>query len=181
MPTSLTETAGSFNATNNALDDYRTNCTDRWKHIKAPLQGRRRYQRKTLTSQSQSQQLESNATYIKPPTLPTQGTAITDTLEGYWLPFCHFVSFYNTLSHSDFGIGGVVADTTLMTALTEAVSSFIQVSKREFGLVWTRSIRLTKSCFIRQDSFSNPLSLKKYFIDWVNFHPLLISISRYHT
>ena len=87
---SLTETAGPFNATNNVSDGYKTNCTDRWEHIKAPLHGRRRYQRKTLTSQSQSHRLESKATYIKPPTLPTKGTNIIDTLKGYWLPFLLF-------------------------------------------------------------------------------------------
>ena len=85
MPTSLTETTGSFNAINNASDGYRTNCTDCWKHIKAPLQGRRYYQRKTLTSRSQ--RLKSKAMYIKPPTLPTQGMDNINTLEGYWLPF----------------------------------------------------------------------------------------------
>ena len=151
MPTSLTETIGSFNATNNASDGYRTNCIDRWEHIKAPLRGRRHYQRKTLTSQSQSQRLESKATYIKPLTLPTQGTDIIDTLEGYWLPFCYFVSFYNILSRSDFGIEGVVVGTTPVITLIEAVPSFIQVSKQEFGPVWARSIRLTKSHFISCD------------------------------
>ena len=40
--------------------------------IKAPLQGKRRYLRKKLTSQ----RLEPKATYIKPPTLPTEGTKI---------------------------------------------------------------------------------------------------------
>ena len=90
MPTSLTEIVKPFNATNNASDGYKTNCIDRWEHIKAPLHGRRRYQRKTLTSQSQSQQLESKVTYIKPPTLPTKGMDIIDTLKGYWLPFLPF-------------------------------------------------------------------------------------------
>ena len=45
--------------------------------LKAPLQGRRRYQKKTLTSQCQAQWLESRATYIKLPTLPSQGTKKT--------------------------------------------------------------------------------------------------------
>ena len=57
---SLTKTSGSFNATNNTSDSYGTN--------------RRRYQRKTLTSQCQAQRLESRATYIKLPTSPPQGT-----------------------------------------------------------------------------------------------------------
>ena len=42
--------------------------------LKAPLQGRRHYQRKTLTLQCQTQWLGSRATYIKLPTLPPQGT-----------------------------------------------------------------------------------------------------------
>ena len=90
MPTPLTRTARPFNAINNTLDGYKTNYTVHWRNIKTPLQGRRHYQRKTLTSQSQSQQLESKVTYIKPPTLPTKGMDIIDTLKGYWLPFLLF-------------------------------------------------------------------------------------------
>ena len=56
------------------------------------------------------------------------------------LIFCYFVSFDDTLSHSDFGIGGVVAGTTLMTTLIEEVPLFIQISKREFGPIWARTI-----------------------------------------
>ena len=62
--------------------------------------------------------------------------------------FCYFVSFDDTLSHSDFGIGGVVAGTTSMTTFIEEVPSFIQISKREFGPVWARTIWLTNSRFI---------------------------------
>ena len=47
--------------------------------LKAPLQGRRHYQRKTLTSQCQAQRLESKATYIKLPTSPPQGTQKKNT------------------------------------------------------------------------------------------------------
>ena len=70
VPTPLTRTSGPFNATNNALDGYETNCTDRWRYIKTPLQIRRRYLKETLTPQ----RLESKATYIKPSTLPWKGT-----------------------------------------------------------------------------------------------------------
>ena len=44
VPTSPTRASGSFNTTNNALDDYQTSCTDRWEHTKAPLLSKRRYQ-----------------------------------------------------------------------------------------------------------------------------------------
>ena len=37
VPTLLTKTAGSFNTTNNTPDGFRTNYTDRWRYIKAPL------------------------------------------------------------------------------------------------------------------------------------------------
>ena len=40
-----------------------------------------------------------------------------------------------------------MAGTTLVITLIE-VPSFIQISKQEFGLVWVRTIRLTKSRFI---------------------------------
>ena len=55
---------------NNILDNYKTNCTNRWRYIKTPLQSRRRYLKETLTPQ----QLESKARYIKPSTLPWKGT-----------------------------------------------------------------------------------------------------------
>ena len=119
--------------------------------IKAPLQGRRRYQRKTLTSQCQAQRLESRATYIKLPTLPPKGThkkKHINTLKQYRLPFYCFVSFYNIFSRSDFGIGDAVAGTTPVTIITEAVSSTSQVFRRGFGFIWAHSIQLTKSCFI---------------------------------
>ena len=70
VPTSLTRTFGPFNATNNALDGYETNCTDRWRYIKTPLQSKRRYLKETLTPQ----RLEPKARYIKPSTLPWKGT-----------------------------------------------------------------------------------------------------------
>ena len=41
-----------------------------------------------------------------------------------------------------------MASTTPMTTLIEAVPSFIQISKWEFGPIWAHSIRLTKSHFI---------------------------------
>ena len=44
VPTSLTRVAGSFKATNNISDGYKTNCTDLWEHIKALLLSTRRYQ-----------------------------------------------------------------------------------------------------------------------------------------
>ena len=55
VPTPLMRIAGPFNAINSTLDGYETNCTDHWRYIKTPLQGRRRYLKETLTSQSQSQ------------------------------------------------------------------------------------------------------------------------------
>ena len=98
MPTPLTRAARPFNAINNTLDGYETNCTDRWRHIKTPLQGRRRYQKETLTSQSQSQRLEFKATYIKPPTLLAKGTDNIDTktkilifILGYSISFNNYV------------------------------------------------------------------------------------------
>ena len=54
----------------NTLDGYGTNCTDRWRYIKTPLQSRRRYLKETLTPQ----RLELKATCIKPSTLPWKGT-----------------------------------------------------------------------------------------------------------
>ena len=117
--------------------------------LKAPLQGRSRYQKKTLTSQCQAQRLESRATYIKLPTLPAQGTKKhIDTLKQYRLPFYCFISFYNILSRSDFGIGGAVAGITSVTIVTEAVSSTSQASRRGFGSIWSRSIQLSKLRFI---------------------------------
>ena len=65
--------------------------------------------------------------------------------------FCYYISFYNTLSCSDFGIGGVVVGTTLVITFIEEVSLFIQISKQEFGPVWVRTIRLTKSRFINNN------------------------------
>ena len=44
VPMSPTRVAGSFNAANNALNVYKTSCTYRWEHIKAPLLSKRRYQ-----------------------------------------------------------------------------------------------------------------------------------------
>ena len=66
VPIPLTRTSGPFNATNNALDSYKTNCTDRLRYIKTPLQSKRRYLKETLTPQ----RLEPKARYIKPSTLP---------------------------------------------------------------------------------------------------------------
>ena len=54
----------------NTLDGYGTNCIDRWRYIKTPLQSRRRYLKETLTPQ----RLEPKAMYIKPSTLPWKGT-----------------------------------------------------------------------------------------------------------
>ena len=54
----------------NTLDGYETNCTDRWRYIKTPLQSRRHYLKETLTPQW----LEPKATYIKPSTLPWKVT-----------------------------------------------------------------------------------------------------------
>ena len=59
-------TFGPFNATNNALDGYETNYTNRWKYIKTPLQSKRHYLKEALTPQ----RLEPKAKYIKPSTLP---------------------------------------------------------------------------------------------------------------
>ena len=65
-----------------------------------------------------------------------------------------------------------MAGTTSVTTLTEAVSSFIEVSKREFGPIWARSIRPTKSRFISLAPsvgndifvfiFENPVSINFY-------------------
>ena len=97
MPTLLTKTAGPFNTINNTLGGYETNCTDRWRHIKTPLQGRRRYQKETLTSQSQPQRLEFKATYIKPPTLPAKGTDNIDTKTKILIVILYYsVSFNNS-------------------------------------------------------------------------------------
>ena len=86
MPTPLTRTSGPFNITNNALDGYETNCTDRWRYIKIPLQSRRRYLKEKLTPQ----RLEPKARYIKPSTLPWKGTKNInlkkrETIEHSWL------------------------------------------------------------------------------------------------
>ena len=79
MPMPLTRKTGPFNAINNTLDGYETNCTNHWRYIKTPLQSRRHYLKETLSSQSQSQWLEFKATYIKPSTLPSKGTDNIDT------------------------------------------------------------------------------------------------------
>ena len=42
-----------------------------------------------------------------------------------------------------------MAGTTPVTTLKGAVISFTQVSRQEFGSIWTHSIRLTKSRFIK--------------------------------
>ena len=91
-------TAGPFNAINNTLDGYETNCTDHWRYIKIPLQGRRRYLKETLTSQSQSQWLEFKATYINPITLPAKGMDNIDTKIKILIviPY-YFVSFNNSV------------------------------------------------------------------------------------
>ena len=98
MPTPLMRTAGPFNAINNTLDGYETNCTDHWRYIKIPLQGRRRYLKETLTSQSQSQWLEFKATYINPITLPAKGMDNIDTKIKILIviPY-YFVSFNNSV------------------------------------------------------------------------------------
>ena len=97
MPTPLTRTARPFNAINNTLDSYETNCTDCWRYIKTPLQSRRRYLKKTLTSQSQSQRLEFKATYIKPSTLPAKGIDNIDTKIKILIVIpCYFVSYNNS-------------------------------------------------------------------------------------
>ena len=98
MPTPLTRTARPFNAINNTLDGYETNYTYRWRYIKTPLQGRRRYLKETLTSQSQSQRLEFKATYIKLTTLPAKGmdNINTKTKILFVIP-CYFVSFNNSI------------------------------------------------------------------------------------
>ena len=98
MPTPLMRTAGPFNAINNTLDGYKTNCTDRWRYIKIPLQGRRRYLKETLTSQSQSQWLEFKATYINPITLPAKGMDNIDTKIKILIVIpSYFVSFNNSV------------------------------------------------------------------------------------
>ena len=61
VPMPLTRTSGPFNATNNALDGYETNCTNHWRYIKTPLQSRRHYLKETLTPQ----RLEPKARYKK--------------------------------------------------------------------------------------------------------------------
>ena len=86
VPTPLTRTCGPFNATNNALDDYETNCTDYWRYIKTPLQSGRCYLKETLTPR----RLEPKARYIKPSTLPWKGTKNInlkkrETIEHSWL------------------------------------------------------------------------------------------------
>ena len=98
MPTSLTETAWSFNAANNASDSYKTNYTDRWEHIKAPLLGSKRYQRMALTSQYQSQRLESKATYIKPS--HCQHKVHTKKKPTLWKDTnCHFAILFHFTKH----------------------------------------------------------------------------------
>ena len=97
MPTPLTKAAGPFNTINNTMGGYETNCTDRWRHIKTPFQGRRRYQKETLTSQSQPQWLEFKATYIKPLTLPAKGTDNIDTKTKILIFILYYsVSFNNS-------------------------------------------------------------------------------------
>ena len=92
----LMRTTRPFNAINNTLDDYKTNCTDRWRYIKTPLQSRRHYLKKTLTLKSQSQRLEFKATYIKPSTLPAKGTDNIDIKIKILIVIpCYFVSFNN--------------------------------------------------------------------------------------
>ena len=97
--------------------------------------------RKALTPQYQPQWLKSKATYIRP-------SHCQHKVHRHSLLSCYSVSFYKAFSYSDLGIEDVVAGTTLVTTLKGAVFSFTQVSKREFGSIWARSIRLTKLRFI---------------------------------
>ena len=86
VPMPLTRTSGPFNATNNTLDGYKTNCTDCWRYIKTLLPSRRHYLKETLTPQW----LEPKARYIKSSTLPWKGTKNKnlrkrETIEHSWL------------------------------------------------------------------------------------------------
>ena len=48
-----------------------------------------------------------------------------------------------------------MADTTLLITVTEEVPLFIQISKREFGPIWVRITRLTKSRFLSDNMKSH--------------------------
>ena len=112
VPMSLMRVAGSFKATNNAPDVYKTNCIDHWEHIKAPLTRQKALPRKALTSQYQLQWLESKATYIK----PSHGQhKVHKHSKRHLLLFCYSILFYKEFPYSDFGIGDVVAGTTPVT------------------------------------------------------------------
>ena len=139
---SLMNTSGSFNATNNASDGYGTNCTDRWAHIKCSITRQEVLPKEdiNITMSSTMARIQSNI-YKAPYTATTRYTKKhIDTLKQYRLPFYCFISFYNILSGSDFGIGGVVAGTTPVTIVTEAVSSNSQASRQGFGSIWAHSI-----------------------------------------
>ena len=88
----------------NTLDGYGTNCTDRWRYIKTPLQSRRRYLKETLTPQ----RLEPKATCIKPSTLPWKGTENINLRKretiGHSLLFCiHSIILFWLWHQSCFG------------------------------------------------------------------------------
>ena len=84
-----------------------------------------------------------------PQTLPTKGIDNIDTkTKRLVVILCYSISFYNTLSRSNFDIEGIVAGITPAITLIEEVSLFIQISKQEFGPIWVRIIRLMKSHFI---------------------------------
>ena len=77
--------------------------------------------------------IQGNVYKAAPPTLPTKGTDNIDTkTKRLVVILCYSISFYNTLSRSDFGIGGVVANTTPVITLIEEVSLSVQISKQEF-------------------------------------------------
>ena len=145
VPIPLTRTSGPFNATNNALDGYETNCTDRWRYIKTPLQSKRRYLKETLTPQ----RLEPKARYIKPSTLPWKGMQnITPEKErDNWAFLVISYLFNNSIL--------TLASKVLWQAPhqwsspTEEVPLTIQVSEPESGSIWVHITRLTKLRFIR--------------------------------
>ena len=79
----------------NTLDGYGTNCTNRWRYIKTPLQCRRRYLKEILMPQ----RLEPKETYKKPSTLPWKDTKNInlkkrETIGYSWLFCIHSITLF---------------------------------------------------------------------------------------
>ena len=79
-----------------------------------------------------------------------------------------------------------MAGTTPVITLTEEVPLFIQISKQEFGLIWVRITRLTKSrfisCILGKETFSanNPFSHRRSTKRWLSKHQGPLSTTHFN-